>query len=100
MADHIKPGQIMSLKSALREVAGMVDEAHVYIVNRLAIRAFIPVIKALDELTIGEWHYLRDMLYPNWKQEDWTLDPAQKRRIAELLADFREQVTGQMRLFE
>lgn len=92
----IKPGQIISLKTALNEVSGMVDEAHIYIVNALITHR---EITSLEDLTRGEWEYLRDNLYPNWRTEDWTLDAQAKAALADLLAGYREKVTGQLRLF-
>lgn len=91
----ISAGQIISLRNALREVSGMVDDAHVYIINGLLQSRDV---QSLDKLERHEWQWLRNRLYPNWSQEDWSLSPEWKTKIAGLLADYRENVTGQMRL--
>jgi DNA (cytosine-5)-methyltransferase 1 len=54
----------------------------------------------LRQLTDLEWHTIRDEAFLNWRVEDWTINPAYARRIAEAAALYRENVLGQLKLFE
>ena len=92
---QIKPGQIISIKTALREVSNMVDAAHPFIIGEILQRD----ITSLANLTIGEWKVLRNRFYPNWHKEDWSLDNEQKAIIADLLEKYRETILKQKRLF-
>lgn len=94
-SDPITDGQIMSLKSAFREVKGMTDKAHVYIANGFLDRD----VKRLEDIQRHEWYFLRGKFYPNFRNEDWTLDSEVKKTIADLLSEYRENITGQLRMF-
>lgn len=95
MAKLIKRGQILSLKSGLRQVQGVDDAACLYIASQLVGRD----LQSLGELSHDDWYALRDEMYPGWHREDWTLSEAFRMNVAALFEQYREDCLGQKRLF-
>lgn len=96
MSELITAGQILSLKSAYREVVKKItDDEALYITKQ-----FIPYFEGetLEELTIKEWKILRQV-YPNWGKGDWRVGENAKLAIANAHEKYVEEVTGQMRMF-
>ena len=97
MSERITGGQILSLKSAYREVVKNVkDDEALYITMQL-----LPDISAdkLSDMTRDDWKDLRGKLYPHWGKENWTCGDEVKREIANAHEKYVEQITGQMRMF-
>lgn len=95
--DYIKPGQVISLKTALREITDD-PKAWTYILSAIVDRD----LDELEELTRAEWKYMRNKIYPNWTVEDWT--PWDRKsefyiRCCNLYEDYLEEEVGQSRLF-
>lgn len=98
MSDYITDGQVISIKSAYRSVVKDVpDDALMFITKQfLTYRKELDNIKGLSR---DDWRHLRSLLYPNWRNEDWSVGDEAKRKIANAYEQYRETVTGQMRLF-
>ncbi len=90
----ITPGQIRSLTTFLKVVSD--DRAcHLYITSAVLDRPLV----SLAELTAGEWRKVRDLMYPRWRDEDWTPGQSFVSRCADLRNRYMEEVIGQKRLF-
>ena len=94
---HITEGQIKSLKSALNQVSGMTDDAHLFIVGKLL---HLKRLSKFENIERYEWELLRSKLYPKWRDDSWQLDEGMRIEIAVHLEMYREQELGQKRLFD
>lgn len=93
----IKPGQVQSLKTALREcLPDKMDTPRIrlFIVEQLIGRE----IEDLHELTEDEWRTLRREAYPHFREDDWMVGGDWCIRIADLFEEYLESI-GQQRLF-
>lgn len=93
----IKPGQVLSLKTALRDCLPDdmdLPQVLIFIVSKLIGRQLV----GLHHITAGEWLFLRETAYPRWKQGDWTVSNVFCIRVAEAYEAYMESI-GQMRLF-
>ena len=96
MFDKITPGQIRSLRTGISVSAGKDKAAHLYIVAVLLDRP----LTELADISLPEWRRLREEMYPHWPLGDWALGDEFRQRCMELFDAYRENVLGQMRLFE
>lgn len=93
---RISKGQIKSIKTGLNKVTGMIPDAHVYIVQGLLN---LPNLQSLADLPYPQYTKLRGKMYPKWLDNEWQLSTDTRTQIADLLAAYREQEMGQLRLF-
>ena len=100
MSEYITDGQIISIETAYRDVdKNIPSEAIWFITCQLLQDYYLEDVNTIRALTRGHWETLRDKLYPNWRNEDWTVGEESRREIADAYEQYRENVTGQMRLF-
>lgn len=93
--DPITDGQIIALTRLLSTFESD-KKARLYMVSHLVGRN-VPTFK---HLTIGDWRAIRDDAYPFWRQDDWKTIGENFARNARFLSNrYREDVTGQLRLF-
>ena len=90
----ITPGQIRSLKTALRNIVQK-DDGLCYIAGKFVQRE----IASLHELTTADWICIRDQAYPHHRQDDWTVSREFLRQAADYFDEFLVNVKGQQKLF-
>lgn len=95
--DPITPGQRVALQKLIdRFNTDRDDKARLYVVTQLVGHD----VKSIAQLTIGDWRAIRDDAYPFWHAGDWdTISQSFAQNAAFLFNRYREQITGQLRLF-
>jgi hypothetical protein len=90
-----KDGQIYALKQELEDQGIDTGEEGVYVINGLLDTD----LDSLEGLTNFAWNQFKEMAYPNWTEDDWTLDEDIADTMQELKNEYRETIMGQETLF-
>lgn len=56
-------------------------------------------IKSISELTLNEWHQIRDRAYLNWADGDWTVSEEFIKDGHRRFEEYEEKILGQEKLF-
>ena len=56
-------------------------------------------VESTSELSVEDWRTVRNMAYPNWPDNDWTIGDGFLIEGYTLYAKYEKEVLGQMSLF-
>lgn len=94
----ITKGQIRSLVSAYHSIAKRDVDAICFIVSKFLDQN--KTLPSLSDITHDEWVFMRNIMFPDWPHENWTVGTEFKRRASVFHEWYLEGVMGQMRMFE
>lgn len=94
----LRKGQLFALRRLLDEVLRGrkldTDQTRLWILSQYLEENFA----SMAQVKRGHWRIVRDAAYPNWPDDDWTMDLTFRNRIASLANRYEEEVNSQMRL--
>lgn len=91
----IRDGQKLALILLSKKCGVRSRDERLFLVSQLLGRE----VDTFNDLTLDDWRRIRNDAYPNWPADNWDIGQSFKQQVVSILREYREQVLGQMALF-